>query len=184
MWSQGRTAFNSRTNYEASGARQAEYVPEKRHRWVFCSNYCLPGWSVQGHRPLCLALWSSSFPVIGNNVCLLSLLGLGAGERYPQERNWAKVLHNVRGPSTESLPFPIQMVLLRGVGGDEVLLDTLACLLWWVIPSEGPSVNVRHCQELGFIIFLGTKKFNFKSAYSSFWRNKHSTKQKYLIVNI
>jgi hypothetical protein len=39
-------------------------------------------------------------------------------------------------------------------------------------------VNTGHRQGLGFFIFLGTKKFNFKSASSSFWRNKQSVKLK------
>lgn len=62
------------------------------------------------------------------------------------------------------------------VGGGKVLLDIGGHQLGWVIASENPSVNARLRQGLGFIIFLGTKAFNFKFAYSSFWRNKNSMK--------
>lgn len=43
-------------------------------------------------------------------------------------------------------------------------------------------MNTGRRQGLDFFIFLGTKKFNFKSAYSSFWRNKQSVQLKYLII--
>lgn len=130
-----------------------------------------------------------SFPTIGNNVYLLPLLEFGAGQSYLQWLNQAKVLRKCPGtiikvPAISQSKWSLSME----VGGDKVLLDTGSHQLGWVTPSENPPVNARLWQGLGFIIFLGTKAFDFKSAYSSFWRNKHSMKltkrfnSQYLII--
>lgn len=154
---------------------------KKRHRWVFYTHYCLPCWSVQGHRPLWLTLWSSSFPLTGNNIYLLDQ-GLGKVIHKSEIRS---KFCTMPGDHQQSHSSPQSKWSSSAVW--EVMRSYLThwpLTVRWLIPSEGPSVNARHRQELGSIVLLGTKKFNFKSAYSSFQRNKYSMKWKYLTVNI